>query len=155
MVVVAKKKKPLLTKIYRRIRLEFAERHLEWTVNDWKRVWWSDETKINRLGSDERDQVWVDKENRQDHRRMKQTVKFGGGKLMMWGCINWDGIEYATRIDSRIDTNLYTEILGDELLKSLEYYNHKIEDVLKPLTSNTSKLAKKWSQDHDFKSLYD
>ena len=77
--------------------------------------------------------MWVDKENRQDHRRMKQTVKFGGGNLMIWGCINWDGIKYATRIDGRMDANLYTEILGDELLKSLEYYNHKIKDVLKPL----------------------
>ena len=67
--------------MHRRVRLEFAERHLEWTMDDWKRVWWSDETKINRLGSDGRDQVWVDKENRQDHRRMKQTVKFGEGNL--------------------------------------------------------------------------
>ena len=55
--------------------MEFAERHLEWTVDDWMRVWWSDETKINRLGSDGKDQVWIDKENRQDPRRIKQTVK--------------------------------------------------------------------------------
>ena len=27
-----------------------------------------------------------------------------------------------------MDANLYTKTLGDELLKSLEYYNHKIED---------------------------
>jgi len=37
-----------------RARLEFAERHLEWTVDDWKRVWWSDK----------RDRIWVDKKNR-------------------------------------------------------------------------------------------
>jgi len=28
-----------------------------------------------------------------------------------------------------MDANLYTEILEDELLKSLEYYDHQIENV--------------------------
>jgi len=54
MIVVSKQKKPLLTRKHRRARSEFAERHLEWTVDDWKRVWWSDM----------RDQVWVDKKIR-------------------------------------------------------------------------------------------
>ena len=38
---VAKQKKPLLTRKHRSARLEFAERYLEWTVDDWKKVWWS------------------------------------------------------------------------------------------------------------------
>ena len=32
--------------------MDFAEAHKDWTVEDWKRVMWSDETKINYLGSD-------------------------------------------------------------------------------------------------------
>ena len=32
--------------------MDFAEEHKDWTVEDWKRVIWSDETKINCLGSD-------------------------------------------------------------------------------------------------------
>lgn len=31
---------------------------IHWTVEDWKRVVWSDETKINRVGSDGRNWVW-------------------------------------------------------------------------------------------------
>ena len=73
----------MLVARHRKARLEFAERHLDWTVEDWKKIVWSDETKINRFGSDGRDQVWIDKENRKDSRRIKQTVKFGGGNLMM------------------------------------------------------------------------
>jgi transposase len=49
---VTKKKKPLLTAVHRKKRLAFALKHREWTVEDWKRVMWSDETKINRIGSD-------------------------------------------------------------------------------------------------------
>jgi hypothetical protein len=33
-------------------KLEFAKMHKDWTVRDWKRVVFSDETKINRLCSD-------------------------------------------------------------------------------------------------------
>ena len=44
-----KQKKPLLTAKNIRSRLEFAQRHKDWTVHDWNRVTLSDETKINRL----------------------------------------------------------------------------------------------------------
>ena len=122
MISVAKQRKLLLVARHRKARLEFAERHLEWTVEDWKKVLWSDETKINRFGSDGRDQVWIDKENRKDPRRIKQTVKFGRGNLMMWGCMGWEGVGYATRIEGKMDAELYTTILDDELLNTLEWY---------------------------------
>src|SRR5882762_4758764 len=43
------KKKPLLSARHKKERLYFAEAHRDWTVEDWKRVVWSDETKINHL----------------------------------------------------------------------------------------------------------
>src|SRR5713101_1780854 len=49
---VTKKKKPLLSAMHRKKCLAFALKYKEWTVEDWKRVTWSDETKINRIGSD-------------------------------------------------------------------------------------------------------
>ena len=54
----SKKKKALLLPRYIRQHLDFALRHQHWAVEDWKRVIWSDETKINRLGSDGRKWVW-------------------------------------------------------------------------------------------------
>ena len=53
---VVEAKRPLLTKRHRKERLDFALAYQDWTVEDWKTVIWSDETKINRLGSDGR--VW-------------------------------------------------------------------------------------------------
>jgi len=47
---VVKKKKPLLSARHRKARLAFAQKYREWTVEDWKRVIWSDEMKINRFG---------------------------------------------------------------------------------------------------------
>ena len=47
-----KKKVPILKQTHRQRQLKFARYHENWTVEDWKRVLWSDETKINRIGSD-------------------------------------------------------------------------------------------------------
>ena len=58
MKAVVKKKRPLLSQRHRRERLDFAISHKDWIVDDWKRVVWSDETKINCLGSDGRKWAW-------------------------------------------------------------------------------------------------
>lgn len=47
-----KVKKPKLTIRHRRLRMEFVNKYRHWTIDDWKRVLWTDETKINRYGSD-------------------------------------------------------------------------------------------------------
>ena len=49
---VVKKKHPLFSARHRNSYLDFAHAYKDWTVKDWKRVIWSDETKINCLGSD-------------------------------------------------------------------------------------------------------
>src|SRR3954451_647967 len=77
MKAVVKRKKPLLTKKHMKERLDFAIAHKDWTVEDWKRVVWSDETKINRLGSDGRKWVWKKAGEGLSERLVKGTKKFG------------------------------------------------------------------------------
>jgi hypothetical protein len=48
----------MLKKMYYQQRLEFAQWYQSWTIEDWKRVLWTDETKINRIGSDGKVYVW-------------------------------------------------------------------------------------------------
>src|ERR1700709_2487871 len=55
---IKKKNKPSITARHKKLRMEFARRYQSWTVEDWKRVIWSDETKINRLGSDGLKWAW-------------------------------------------------------------------------------------------------
>jgi hypothetical protein len=83
MKAVVKKKRPLLSKRHIRERWDYAIAHQHWTVEDWKRVVWSDETKINRLGSDGRKWIWKKSGQGLIDREMQRTLKFGGGSLMM------------------------------------------------------------------------
>ncbi|GBN57888.1 hypothetical protein AVEN_26547-1, partial [Araneus ventricosus] len=36
---------PLLTKRHRQLRLQWAWEHRDWTMDEWKRVVWSDESR--------------------------------------------------------------------------------------------------------------
>ena len=49
---------------------------------------------------------------------------------MMWGCITWDGPEYATRIDERMDGDFYLTILKKELQQSLEFYSLDLSNII-------------------------
>jgi transposase len=49
---VVKQKKPFISPYHSKESLDFAYQHQHWTLEDWKLVIFSDETKINRLGSD-------------------------------------------------------------------------------------------------------
>jgi hypothetical protein len=147
------KKRPLLKKVHRRERLQWAERHQEYTLEDWKRVVWSDETKINRLGSDGRKWLWKEVGEGLTDRQVEGTLKFGGGNVMMWGCMLWEGIGYATRIEGRMDAELYCSILEDELQQSLDFYHKTAADIIFQQDNDpkhTSKLAQKWFRDHDY-----
>ena len=124
---VVKRKCPLLQKRHIKERLHFAECHKKWTLEDWKKILWSDETKINCIGSDGRIYVWKDAGEGLSKRTVEGTLKFGGGNVMLWGCMGWDGVGYATRIEGRMDAELYVSILDDELMQSLEYYMYGID----------------------------
>ena len=59
---------------------------------------WSDETKINSLGSDGHKWAWKKAGEGLSNRLVEGTVKFGGGSVMMWGCITWQGVDLPLRL---------------------------------------------------------
>src|SRR6266567_5088026 len=75
-----KKKVPMLKGSHHQQHLKFAQYHQSWTVEDWKRVLWTDETKINRIGSDGKVYVWKQRGEPVSDRATTPTVKHGGGK---------------------------------------------------------------------------
>ena len=148
-----KAKKPFLSKTHRRRRLEFALEHQHWTLDDWRRVIWSDETKINRVGSDGR--VWGWKKPGSEQ-LVKDTLKFGGGSLMVWGCMTPQGVGYMCKIEGRMDAELYTTILQDDLLATVEFYGLDREELIFQQDNDpkhTSQKASKWFKDNNINVL--
>jgi transposase len=152
----SKKKKPRLSEEHREQRRTFALKHRHWTVEDWKRVVWSDETKVNRVGFGGHEWVWKRPGSEITEQHVQGTVKFGGGGLMMWGCMTAQGVGYACRIDGGLDAKLYTNILDDEFLKSLEYYGLEIDKIIFQQDNDpkhTSRLARQWFESKGVKVL--
>lgn len=155
-ISVRKTEKPLLSSKHRRERFIWSESHREWTLEDWKTVIFSDETKINRFGSDGQQWVWKKKGEVINDRLIKPTLKFGGGSVMIWGCMMWEGVGNACKIDGRMDAELYVSILDDDLLETLEDYDKDVSDIIFQQDNDpkhTSKLAKNWFKTQKMKVL--
>ena len=84
-------------------------------MEDWKHVIWSDKTKINCIGSDGRKWAWKRAGEGLSDRLVEGTVKFGGGSVMLWGCMTWEGVGFAHGIEDKMDADLYFQILEEEL----------------------------------------
>ena len=153
---VTKKTKPLLSAVHCKKRLAFALKYQNWTVEDWKRIIWSDETKINRIGSDGKQWVWKQVGQGLIDREVQGIVKFGGGNIMVWGCMGWEGVGRLAEVEGKMDANQYVSILEDNLLPSLEESGFSTEDIIFQQDNDpkhTSKKATKWFEDNDINVL--
>ena len=124
-----KRKKPLLQKKHRQARLSFAKKYQHWTEQDWSKIIWSDESKFMIFGSDGKQYCWRRPSESLQDKNVTPTVKYGGGSIMVWGCMTFHGIGYLCRIDNGLDSELYCQILGDELEETILWYNLNKEDI--------------------------
>jgi transposase len=145
-----------LTPIRKRKRLLFAKKYQHWTEDDWRRVIFSDETKINRLGSDGKQYTWVQgKRPLQDH-NTNQKYKHGGGSPFLWGCITSHGQGFMCKIDGGLDAALYCEILGSDFLGTLNHYGLQRDNVVFQQDNDpkhTSKKATAWFEANNVELL--
>jgi hypothetical protein len=119
-------------------------------------VIWSDETKINRFCSDGRSWCWVrDGESRQPH-HVKQTVKHGGGSLMIWGCMTAHGPGFMCRVFGKMTQHSYKEILQEDLLNTIKDYRMDAENVIFQHDNDpkhTARSVREWLDEQPFDVL--
>ena len=104
-------KTPLLKDTNKKKRLAWAKKHEQWTLDRWKSVLWSDESKFEIFGSNHR--VFV------RHRVgewmisacVVPTMKHGGGGVMVWGCFADDTASNLLRIQRTLNQHGYHSIL--------------------------------------------
>ena len=75
---------------------------------------------------------------------------------MMWGCMTWQGVGFASKIDGRMDGDLYHQNLKDELQKTLEYYGLNPSDIIFQQDNDpkyTCRLVKNWLEEQEFRTM--
>ncbi|OQS55220.1 Transposase [Ecytonucleospora hepatopenaei] len=68
---------------------------------------------------------------------LKGTVKFGGGKIMVWDCFSSQGVGNLVRIDGKMDSKQHLSILRNNLEESIEKLKFLIRSFSKTMTQNT------------------
>jgi transposase len=110
---------PLLSQKAIRMRLAWGLEHSFWLKDAWEKVIFSDESKFNLFGSDGRQYVWRRDGEALDPRYTKKTVKYGGGSVMVWGCVTAYGVGRLICIHGTMNKEKYVAILTEGLLDTL------------------------------------
>ncbi|KAI4900533.1 hypothetical protein NFI96_006829 [Prochilodus magdalenae] len=113
------RKVPLPSQTHVKARLKFANDHLNDPEEEWEKVMWSDETKIELFGLNSTRHVWRKKNDEYNPKNTIPTVKHGGGNIILWGCFSAKGTGRLHRIVGRMDGAMYREILANNLLPSV------------------------------------
>ena len=83
----------------------------------WCKIHWSDESRFLLHVTDDRMRVWRHKNTAYTPRNIQQTVPYGGGSVMVWGCT---GISYDCKLDL---VTIQGNLPGDQYIR----------DVLQPV----------------------
>jgi hypothetical protein len=65
-------------------QLNFSCSHLSWTVNDWKKVVWSDKSSFEIEKLSKKIKVWCHKKEKYDLEFLQPTFKSGCTSIMVW-----------------------------------------------------------------------
>ncbi len=106
---------PLLSAKNRKRRLQFTQAHKNWTIEDWKNIGWSYESRFLLRHSDGRVRIL-----RKEHERMYPscldlTVQAGGDGVMVCGIYSWHTLGPLAPIEHRLNATAYLSIVADHL----------------------------------------
>ncbi|GFW11267.1 transposable element Tc1 transposase [Trichonephila clavipes] len=107
--------KPLLTKYQHKRRLTWAREHSLWSIKDWEKVIFSDESQFCISGN--QSSAYVRRRTREEFSPLclKPTVKYTT-KVMVWGCMFSHGVGRLHIVSETVKAMDYIEILQNKLL---------------------------------------
>lgn len=151
-----KPKKPKLSVKNRKARMSFALAHQHWTIEDWKRVIWSDECKINRINSDGIRYFWSDTGRATQSHQVIETVKHGGGSLMVWGCFSYFGVGPLELIRGIMTKEVYHQILYENMpvaLGQMEFPENEVIFQQDNDPKHSSKLVRNFLKTQNYETI--
>ena len=149
------RKTPLLKKNHLDARIKYAKEHINKDSSFWKRILWSDETKLELFGHSSQQYVYREKNAEFQPKNTVPTVKHGGGSLMFWGCFSAKGPGPLVCIRGKMTANVYIEILNDNVKQAARAMGlgRRFLFMQDNDPKHTAKITKKWFEDNSVNVL--
>ncbi|GFU77698.1 transposable element Tcb1 transposase [Trichonephila clavipes] len=135
--------------VYYARRLTWAREHSLWTVKDWEKVIFSDESQFCISGKQSSAYVRRSTHEEFSPQCLKPTVKYPA-KVMLWGCMSSHGVGRLRIVSGTVKVMDYIEILQNKLLPTARdlFRNQSwiFQDDNAPC--HRAKVVQKWLKDH-------
>jgi len=141
-------KRALLTEDHARERLKWARAHRNWTVEDWAKVIWSDESAIKKDSDTQTVWIWRHQNKREKYppKNVKGKKRDGGVSQMIWGCFAGNKLGPVVFVDEIINQDVYMGLLEQYLLEYIEVLRTKELDGIVFQQDNARPHAAKRTQ---------
>lgn len=147
--------KPLITPRNARNRLAWCKARRNLPLESWKDILWTDESRYTVFRSDGRVWVWRMPGERHLPECVVPTVKFGGGSVMVWGCVSWHGLGPLVVVSGIMDTAKYLDVLDNAALPTLwqHFGNGPYQYQQDNAPCHTARAATRWFEDMGVQKL--
>ncbi len=141
--------KPLLNQRQRQKRLTWAVEKKNWTVAQWSKVLFSDESKFCISFGNQGPRVWRKSGEAQNPCCLKSSVKFPQS-VMIWAAMSSAGVGPLCFLKSTVNAAIYQEILEHFMLPSADKLYGDADFIFQQdlAPAHTAKGTKSWFSDH-------
>ncbi len=128
----------LLSAKNRKRRLQFTQAHQNWTIEDWKNVACSDESRFLLRHSDGSVIIWCKEHESMDPSSLVLTVQAGG--VMVWGIFSWHTLGALVPIEHRLNATVYLSIVADHVHPFMTTVYHLLMTTSSRIMHHVTKL---------------
>ena len=116
--------RPLLADQHRCTHLAWCLARHGWNLRIWRKIHWSDESRFLLNVTDGWMRVWRHKNTAYTPRNIQSTVPYGGGSVMVWGCISHDCKLDLVTIQGNLIGDQSSETSCNQLLSPMSTTTH-------------------------------
>ncbi|CAF4338913.1 unnamed protein product [Rotaria sp. Silwood2] len=116
----AKIKGPYFKKIHKVKRMAWCKKFRSYTIEDWRRIIFSDESTYYVLKRKNKTMVWRSKTEKLTPDCIQQITTGCGGKVGIWGAICRYGTTSALLYSDNMNSIKYCEVLKNQLIPSIK-----------------------------------
>jgi transposase len=150
----AGKRKPLVSEVNRKKRLEWCKERKNWD-SEWNTIIWSVESRFLLFQNDAYHWVWRRPHEKYDVDCLIPTIKSGNQGVMVWGCFTRNKIGPLIQVSGKITGSVYIEVLENNLLPFINELDNNLEYVFQDDNApvHRAKIVKQWMQDNSVKNI--